>query len=190
MGGDYNCTINVTLDRRNEKGEGVEKSDPGNTELISIMNDFDLEDSWRRRNPLKKKFTFHKKNSKSASRIDFWLFSKSLTSYILDTQFITAPITDHSGVVFKLKTSSVDRGPGFWKMNIDVMNSEEFGNVFTAFWETWEKKMVNYESKKMWWEITKVKIKELSIEVAKGRAKERNIRISLLEKSLEDSEYS
>ena len=49
---------------------------------------------------------------------------------------------------------------------------------------TWKKKINEFDSKKKWWELTKVKIKEISIQVSKQLSKERNIKISQLEKQL------
>ena len=73
IGGDYNCTLNNKVDRRLDTGLKATKSDIGNTELTTVLTNNLLEDVWRRRNPGSQKYTFYKKNSKSASRIDFWL---------------------------------------------------------------------------------------------------------------------
>ena len=69
-------------------------------------------------------------------------------------------------------------------MNIDVMNSDLFDNTFKTFWTKWEQKIHDYTSKKRWWELTKIKIKEISIQVAKQLSKEDNIKLSKTNKEL------
>ena len=96
--GDFNCTLNPVFDRRNNKGDNVHINDTGNTELINLMTDQSIEDVWRRRNPKQRRYTYFKKNSKTASRIDFWLVSKTLSSYILNANIINAPLSDHSAI--------------------------------------------------------------------------------------------
>ena len=120
-----------------------------------------------------------------SSRIDYWLVSSSVTSSISKTTIVSAPLTDHAAITLKINTIDAERGPGFWKMNIEVLNSELFENTFKTFWQTWEKSIDKYVDKRQWWEITKIKIKELSIEVAKKLSKERNIKLSQLIKKLD-----
>ena len=184
VGGDFNCTLNPQNDRRNDKGENVKSLDGGLNELNVLISNINLEDVWRRRHPHQKRYSFFKKNSKSASRIDFFLTPKSLDPNITASKITTAPLADHSAVCITLRISDCERGPGFWKMSTKVLNSEMFDNSFTAFWKSWQRTINDYNSKKKWWEITKVKIKEICIQVAKQSAKETNIKISQIEKAL------
>lgn len=182
--GDFNCAINPEYDRRNDRGQHTKTPDGGIQELQFLITNNELEDVWRRRNPKEKKYTYLKKNSKSASRIDYFLISKTLEPYTLKVKNVIAPKSDHVAICISLKTTEMERGSGYWKMNIDVMNSILFDNTFKAFWKTWHKEINQYESKKKWWEITKIKIKEISIQVAKQLSKEKNIKLSQIEKAL------
>ena len=94
------------------------------------------------------------------------------------------PNTDHAAITITVNTSQCERGPGFWKMNTSNINTDLFDRTFKTFWNTWEKKIDDYENKKDWWELTKVKIKEISIEVSRHLSKENKIKISKLEKNL------
>ena len=184
LGGDFNCTQNPCMDRRVDSGLNAKKPDAGHVELINIVNSNELEDVWRRRNPNLKKYTYFKKNSKSASRIDLWFTSKLLESNITKPGIVMAPNTDHAAITLNVNTSKCERGTGFWKMNTSVLKSKQFDETFMSFWKSWEKSIDKYDSKKEWWEITKVKIKELSIAVAKQLSKEHNIKVSKLQKEL------
>ena len=184
LGGDFNCALQPQLDRRNIKGDDTKTQDIGQLELESIIKNHDLEDIWRRRHPKQKKYSFYKKHSKCASRIDFWLVSISIESQITKVNIDNAPKADHEAITMTLNTSKCERGPGFWKMNVDALNSDLFDQTFKTFWKGWKKQINNFESKRKWWELTKIKIKELSIEVAKQISKERNIILSQLEKTL------
>ena len=148
IGGDFNCTLKPTVDRRNEKGLSPKCEDIGSKELYSIINDNEFEDVWRRRNPNTVKYTYHRKNSKIASRIDMWIASKTLQANINKVGITNPPISDHSAITINLNTSQCERGKGFWKMNINILNSKEFDTVFRTFWKTWEKKQTHMKARK------------------------------------------
>ena len=138
IGGDFNCILNPSLDRRNDKGENTKCHDIGFKELSDLLINAQLEDTWRRRHPSQKKYTFFKKNSKSASRIDYFLVSKSIEHKVTKANIINVPLSDHSAVSLNINISDCQRGPGFWKMNTDILNSKVFQNTFEAFWTKWE----------------------------------------------------
>ena len=176
--------MNSVEDRKNDKGENVKKQDVGHKELHNLVNINQLEDVWRQRYPNDKKYTYHKKNTKSASRIDFWLTSKSLQLNVVKVGQKISPQCDHSGITLQLNTSKCDRGKGFWKMNVELLNSKLFDESFKIFWKKWESKITDYDDIKLWWEITKIKIKELSLEVSKQIAKQENEKIQSIEKQI------
>ena len=76
IGGDYNCVLDSELDRKN----CTSNYDIGQRDIKYLMDIFDLEDIWRRRNPDKKSFTWEGRGKQS--RIDYWLISNSLDNQI------------------------------------------------------------------------------------------------------------
>lgn len=82
IGGDFNCVLEANLDRRSTVNDVAQKPDQGATQLVELMSEAELEDVWRRRHPTVKRYTYFKPNSKTASRIDKWLISKSLDSSV------------------------------------------------------------------------------------------------------------
>ena len=160
LAGDWNCTLNSDIDRQNNN-----TVDRGAKELKEIITAYDLEDIWRRRNPSKKAFSYL---GLGKSRIDYWLTSKSLSSHITKCEIIENPLTakDHRGVFIGVNNEETKRGPGVWKMNRSVIESDLFKNTFAHFWQSWVHKSADYEDIKSWWDIGKQKIKELTIWVA------------------------
>ena len=62
-------------------------------------------------------------------------------------------------------------------MNNNTIQSDLFKRTFESFWKYWKLEVNNFDSKKEWWEITKVKIKNLCIEISKKlNVKERDIK--------------
>ena len=168
IGGDFNCVINNDIDRKNCKSS----ADIGQIDLSNVMNNFDLEDVWRRRNPNQLEFSWESRGK--MSRIDYFLVSESLDSQVKDIQYLYAPFSDHRPVFLKLKTSDIIRGPGIWKMNASVIKTELFKNAFTSMWKNWKKKKSDY-TLDVWWDLGKKMIKELSQNISKMLAREKKI---------------
>ena len=185
IGGDFNCTLDVVLDRRYEKRKNNRVPDEGTKELLDLLTDCGLEDIWRRRCPNTKRYTYFKANSLTASRIDYWLVSKSLDPMITNTKILQAVRSDHSAIQLTVKTNNQERGPGYWKLSNGILKTETFDNTFKAFWQGWKNEIDNFTSPKEWWELTKMKIKNLSMQVAKEMSKHRKIEESKLQKKLE-----
>ena len=48
-------------------------------------------------------------------------------------------------------------------MNSEVIESDLFKNVFSKFWKEWQQKRSHFSDIGLWWDLGKVKIKELTI---------------------------
>ena len=93
IGGDFNCALNNSIDR--EKKKLI--ADGGNKEILNLITENQLEDIWRRRNPLKRVFSFQ---GQGKSRIDYWLISRSFDSAVTRCDIIDNPLTakDHRAI--------------------------------------------------------------------------------------------
>jgi hypothetical protein len=65
-----------------------------------------------------------------------------------------------------LKVSEPERGPGLWKMNYTVIQTDLFKHIFESFWNKLKLQKNNFKNKLEWWEQTKIKIKSLTIGVS------------------------
>ena len=181
LGGDFNCTLNPQIDR----AKNTVRNDPGIVELKRIINTFNLEDVWRRRNPNKRSYTYV---GRAYSRIDMWLISQTLGCIIEKCDMIVNPLTlkDHKGITLRLNLSQVKRGPGVWKMNEKVVKSDLFTETFEQFWASWVKEKNKFRDIKEWWEMAKIKIKEITIWAATKLNKNKK-NIEELEKDLAEA---
>ena len=187
LGGDFNCTQNALIDRRHDKKTDHLSitQDRGHKEIKKLMLENDLEDVWRRRNPTARKYSYFKANSKIASRIDYWLISESFDSQILSVTTKAAIHSDHSAITIKIKTSKCDRGQGYWKLSSKLLNSADFDAMIRALWIKCKQDYIQATSKRDWWENTKIKIKEASIEKARELSKKTLIKQSVIQKAIE-----
>ena len=124
LGGDLNCVLDNSLDRKNCNSS----QDVGQIDLKALMNAFQLEDVWRRRNPDHLSYTWEGRGKKS--RIDFWLISKSLDSQAENIAHIPAPFSDHSAIQIKICIDEIERGNGIWKMNTSILTNPVFKTNF------------------------------------------------------------
>ncbi len=69
LGGDFNCTLNTTMDRL----AGVDISHAQTRKILAeFIRDLRLVDVWRKQNPNKKEFSCHSSTHKMYSRIDIF----------------------------------------------------------------------------------------------------------------------
>ena len=65
-------------------------------------------------------------------------------------------------------------GPGIWKMNVSAIATVTFKRMFETFWEFWKSEKHKFRNLGDWWEIAKIKIKELTILVSKNINRKEN----------------
>ena len=126
IGGDLNVILDSKMDK--EGGRGDRK--PKQRQIIQkIMEEHELSDVWRVVNPDRKIFTWHSNSIPRVScRLDYFLVSGNLLNIIRQTKIIPGFLSDHSLVYIKLETSIPDRGPGYWKLNTDLLLDFEYKN--------------------------------------------------------------
>ncbi len=168
LGGDFNCTLK-DIDRRNCSG----RNEKGRKELFDLLHMYDLEDIYRKRFPVDCRYTYFKPNSTVASRIDLWLTSKSLDTFIDTVKNVVVPNTfsDHAGIYLKIVHTSVEKGNGRWQMNDSVVQTEMFKGLFTSFWKEWKSCKQSFGDLRFWWEEAKSRIADIAIYCSK-RAKQ------------------
>ena len=162
LGGDFNCSQNNQKDRdpkQNNKDQGLK-------ELNDMMQQCSLEDIYRKRYPNKNTFTFSRGNSRS--RIDYFLTSAMLDSYIKDTSVIHFPFSDHDAILLQLDLAKTLKGPGIWKMNANTIQTDTFRETMEKIWPIWVSSINNYDNILTWWEVIKIRIKQLTVEISKS----------------------
>ena len=185
--GDFNCTVDNTCDRKPEQN----KSDIGLEELANLIQNNNLEDIWRSHYDKNKKFTF--KRGQSESRIDN-IFTPVVHNHMFsDSKIKYCPYSDHNLVSVKFLPRDIERGPGIWKMSNKVIEHEIFSQTFENYWQNLTSTIYKYNNILDWWEITKVRIKEFTIEIGRYiNTKDKPIKEmeNKLEKMLEENTRS
>ena len=157
VGGDYNCTMDTDLDRFNCISTN---NDIGRKDLQHFIKKYQLEDIWRTKYPKHKKYTYFGDNK--GSRIDYWLTSTSLNRQIDEVDSYYNPFSDHHGIKLAVETKTPEIGKGIWKMNNSLINKPEFEEKLKTMWHLWQTKKEEYDDISLWWDLGKIKIKELS----------------------------
>ena len=124
IGGDFNLAMNPKIDRYDPKANNNEKA---KQVLKEFMNQLNLIDVWRFHNPEEIKFTWQKiiRNGYNASRIDMFLLNYGLLAQS-KSQIKPAILSDHSLVIVEIEIQPIVRGPGLWKLNVDILNDIEY----------------------------------------------------------------
>ena len=162
LAGDFNCVLDGKLDRKPQSSN----REPGISELVEIMLNFNLVDIYRKRFLSKQSFTFSRGSSKS--RIDYFLTSWLLDSNIDNTSILHFPFSDHDAIRIDIDMLQCKRGPGIWKMNTKTIFSTSFRESLEKLWPIWSSEIDSYHNPTEWWEIIKYKIKHLTIEISKS----------------------
>ena len=124
--GDFNLALNVEVDRKNTYFNNNRAKD----QVLDIMEEFSLNDTWRVRNPEKLEYSWTRKTSRShereASRIDFALVSAGLDQKVEMIMYISSIKTDHRAVYMVINTMGNERGPGYWKFNTRLLQDSQY----------------------------------------------------------------
>ena len=81
-------------------------------QIIAMMNELDLVDTFREKNPNKKCYTYEATARNIKSRIDFFLVAKSMSHQVSKVDIKTSIAPDHKTVKLCLRLSNSVRGPG------------------------------------------------------------------------------
>ena len=94
-----------------------------------------------------------------------------------------APVPDHNAVAVSINLHENHRGSGYWKMNIDVINDDEYVNGINSLID---QTLQDYEdvAKKLLWELCKIRIREFTINYCSAKRKATKSKITVLEDRL------
>lgn len=176
MGGDFNTILNQRLGRKG----GTTLFPPKYKDTVKLLEDiqeeFDVLDVWRIKNPDKKRFTWRQHNPQISSRLDYWLISRSLFDSVDETDIIPSIKSDHSPITMTIKSSQNEIGKGLWKMNNSFIDEEKYvGDIKNLINDLKNDNNLGFD-KVVFWEYLKYKIRKMSIEYGKSKAKERRDR--------------
>ena len=172
LGGDFNCPLNPNLDKRG--GIMIPRKSVVNS-IECVQNELDLVDIWIVKNPETRSYTWSQKSPAILCRLDFWLISNNLCDFVNSTDIIPAIRTDHAAISLILGEIGEAKGPGMWKMNVSLLDDEEYLNYLSVNISKWklegEKEL---SDKRAVWDWIKYNIRKHAIKYSKEKTKQRN----------------
>jgi len=181
LGGDFNCTLNPSLDR-----VGKEPHSPSTKELQQVVKLLNLRDIWRVQHPTDKSFTYTsiRGGHISQSRLDRFYLSHRWCRSVIYSGIKLAHFTDHNLVWIKLSLAETRRGKGFWHFNNALVQDEAFLLIFRNFWQAWRDRKGDFCSLGLWWDVGKARLKLLCQEYSYGWSATIGVEIAKLEEEL------
>ena len=168
VGGDWNATLQCI----DKKGGARWQPTAYRDKLISMTEDLDLSDIFRKKKPSKLSFTYESKFLKVKSRIDFFLISNSLSESVSDVGTKTSIASDHKAIQLRLQFINFVRGPGLWKFNNSLLEDDEFIELVNENYPAIINKYQEIRDKRLLWELIKMEIRSLTIPYSKNKARQ------------------
>ena len=125
VGGDFNTILDLDKDKF---GGANQMSHPNSNMTIKHMIEhLQLVDVWRFQNNDTQQFTWSKDKPKLVMvRLDYFLISRSLIKYVTKSDILPKYLSDHDSPYFIIKFSQVKRGPGYWKLNVSLLEYNDY----------------------------------------------------------------
>ena len=112
-----------------------------------------------------------------------------MQDFVESTVITPAMKTDHAAIELVLKDSHPSiKGRGYWKMNVSLLDDENYLNELRNNFPEWKTTGINNLSdKRAIWDWLKYKIRNHAIYYSKQKARERNAREKLLQTTYEEA---
>ena len=179
--GDFNLVMDVDKDKQGGRATTHFKC---LKQLTIIMEEEELVDCWRREHPNVFGYTWRSYHAPYVyCRLDFFLVSFSLLSSISKNIIHSRYRSDHYAVSIEIKTDVNKKGPGFWKLNCQLLENETYIEII--------KKCINdciVENQgtedSLLWETIKCRIRGASVKFSAGSKRSKNEEIKILKDDL------
>ena len=94
--------------------------------------------------------------------------------------------SDHSAIT--LSINGIDdskRGPSFWKFNCSLVNDNNCCDLLDTNIKSWLEEFKDVVDKRVLWDLLKYKIRQLTINCSKAKARNRRAKVNELEEKLQ-----
>ena len=134
LGGDFNCVQNINLDKRGGGGNEM-YGNFGSKQLISLCDDNNLIDVFRKLHPAKREYTWTNSLHSMFCRVDRFYITEPLLRDVLSFQHhpINYNFSDHGMIHIDTTIAenvSYEVGPGYWKCNTNILKDPFFQEDF------------------------------------------------------------
>ena len=168
--GDFNTVFDRAIDRMGSVVGDVSRE--SSVALGRLFSDVCCIDIWRYLHPSSSGFTWTKADGSLSSRIDLIGCPYIWVASVSACDILPCPFSDHCAVVLSVSVPSVvPPGPGLWKLNVAVLEEEEYFQLIRDFWSTWRRRKHLFPSLAKWWEVGKSRVKGLTISYCSQRSR-------------------
>ena len=120
--GDWNVILDVNLDTCNYKR--MVNRPRSRNKVKQMMTVHKLVGLWREIHPEKRRYTWRKFNTTKQGRLDYFLVSEELLTYIKGASIGPCYRSDHLPVQVEFRTDAMSKGKPFWKFNNSLLRDK------------------------------------------------------------------
>lgn len=169
-GGDLNLTLDDKLDR---SGHTREPHKRAAAKLGDIMAQCKLADIWRLLHPRHKEATHVSAQHNSWTRIDYWLASTDIITWVKEVQHLPKTLSDHSPILLKLDIPDYAPPPFDWRFNAKALSDPIYRSTINkAIEEYLAINKPTTEDPCLLWEALKATIRGICISTSAGILKD------------------
>ena len=163
LGGDVNC-VQWPSDKSSNKVDIASKS------LIELKRSLNVKDVWKLLHPDDRDYKYIDSSFRNNnSRIDILCVCPELENLVQLCIHKITPCPDHKAVLMSFEDKERKRGKGYWKLNVSILKEEDYREIIqNTIEETFSEYMDNVD-KSLIWELTKIRVKEITIKYCKSR---------------------
>ena len=159
--------------------------------LLEHMETLNLIDIWRSIHPDIKQYTWRQRTTNIACRLDLFLISLELANNTKYAEISSGFRTDHSFISLKICKKSVDRGPGFFKLNTSLLLDRDYVSKIKLLIQNkkteYQNQLVEPDLK---WETIKSDIRGETIKYSSIKKRNRDKRLKEIENELQRLEQT
>ncbi len=188
MGGDFNCTLDPIRDR----SSGLDQSHKQTRKTLHyFIKDLNLVEIWRQLHPKYIQYSCFSRTHQSYSRIDYFLISATIMSYITDCSYDSIVISDHAPILLTYIDPKLLGNPPKWRFHPKWLLDDQFNKQIKQQIDMYFDINTTQTSASIRWEAFKVFIRGVILSVTSSKSKsykkeltELDTKIKLLEKTL------
>ncbi len=164
MCGDMNCCL-----KDKDRTPQTHINDTSRKQMSSFMKCNNLDDLWSEMKGEINGYTYVDKFHGTKSRLDYILVSRQFSLIRKKIMVSSAMNRDHKAVIADFRLTNNSRGNGYWKLNNSLLENDQYSIGVSNVFEETNLEYGDLKSKRIIWEIFKIKLKEFSIGFAIGQ---------------------
>jgi len=179
VAGDMNCCL-----RRQDRSNDTHLTDKSRNILENVCMNINVKDAWASVTP-DPGYTYKDKRHEMKSRLDYIFVNRSVKLCSEDVNISVCPcVPDHNAVIMKMRIYCNTRGPGYWIMNNQLLDNQEFNIEVERIINDVRTKYNNMNHSFVW-ETIKICIKEMAIKMSVKNARKNKADKECLQKELD-----